>query len=173
MQLVVGRIGRAHGIKGEVAVEVRTDEPEARLAPGAVLATDPGAVGPLTVTTVRAHSGRLLLVFEGVADRSAAEALRGTMLLAEVDPEALPGDEDEWYDHQLVGLDVVLADGTRVGAVREVLHLPGHDLLAVDRAGAGDLLVPFVAEIVPVVDVPGHRVVVAPPDGLIDYLPGD
>jgi 16S rRNA processing protein RimM len=172
MLLVVGRIGRAHGIKGEVSVEVRTDEPEARMAPGAVLVTDPEAAGPLTVTSRRVHSGRLLVVFEGVADRSAAEALSGTLLLAEVDPDAVPEDEDEWYDHQLVGLEVVLADGTRVGEVREVLHLPGHDLLAVDRAGGDQLLVPFVAEIVPVVDLQGNRVVVAPPPGLIDDAPG-
>src|SRR3954471_3954797 len=99
MQLVVGRIGRAHGIKGEVSVEVRTDEPELRLAPGAVLATDPAAAGPLNIATGGVHSGRLMLRFEGVADRTAAEALRNTLLIAEVDPEELPEDPEEFYDH--------------------------------------------------------------------------
>ncbi len=168
MLLVVGRIGRAHGIKGEVTVDVRTDEPEARLAPGAVLATDPEATGPLTIRTGRVHSGRLLLTFDGVEDRSAAEALRGTLLLVEVDPAVGPEDEDEWYDHQLVGLAVVLRDGSALGEVREVLHLPGHDVLAVDRTGGGEVLVPFVAEIVPEVDVAGNRLVVEPPPGLLD-----
>src|SRR5205823_8207343 len=131
MLVVVGRVGRAHGIRGQVAVEVRTDEPGERLAPGAVLLTDPESVGPLTVTAGQVHSGRLLLTFEGVADRAAAEALRGTLLQADVDPDRRPDDEDEWYDHQLVGLAAVLPGGARLGVVREVLHLPGHDLLAV------------------------------------------
>src|SRR5579884_2179947 len=123
MQLVVGRIGRAHGIKGEVTVEVRTDEPELRLAPGAVLATDPPSAGPLTVESGRVHSGRLLLRFAGVGDRTAAEALRGTLLIAEVDPDERPEDPDEYYDHQLVDLDVVTVSGEPVGRVTEVLHL--------------------------------------------------
>src|ERR1700742_3345370 len=133
MQLVVGRIGRAHGIKGEVTVEVRTDEPELRLAPGAVLATDPASTGPLTIETGRVHSGRLLLRFEGVKDRTGAEALRNTLLIAEVDPEELPEDEDEYYDHQLIDLDVVTVDGTDVGRIAEVSHLPYQDLLIVRR----------------------------------------
>jgi 16S rRNA processing protein RimM len=166
MLLVVGRIGRAHGIKGEVSVDVRTDEPEARLAPGAVLTTDPDESGPLTIRTGRLHSGRLLLTFDGVDDRTAAEALRGTLLLAEIDPAVSPEDDDEWYDHQLVGLDAVLTDGTVLGTVREVLHLPGHDVLAVDRSGA-EVLVPFVLEIVPQVDIAAGRLVVDPPPGLL------
>ncbi len=172
MLLVVGRIGRAHGIKGEVTVDVRTDEPEDRLPPGAVLVTDPEAVGPLTVRTGRVHSGRLLLTFDGVDDRTAAEALRGTLLLVDIDPAVSPADEDEWYDHQLVGLDAVLADGRVLGTVREVLHLPGHDVLAVDRAGGLELLVPFVHEIVPEVDLGGRRLVVEPPPGLLDDADG-
>lgn len=133
MQLVVGRIGRAHGIKGEVTVEVRTDEPELRLAPGSVLATDPASAGPLTVATGRVHSGRLLLRFEGVPDRTAAEALRNTLLIADVDPDVQPEDPDEFYDHQLIDLDVVTADGTEVGRIAEISHLPHQDLLVVRR----------------------------------------
>lgn len=168
MQLVVARIGRAHGIKGEVTVEVRTDEPELRLAPGAVLATDPASAGPLTIESGRVHSGRLLLRFAGVRDRNAAEALRNVLLIAEVDPDERPEEPDEYYDHQLVDLDVVLADGTEVGRIAEVSHLPYQDLFVVERPDGGEVLIPFVEEIVTEVDLDGQRVVVAPPPGLID-----
>lgn len=168
MQLVVARIGRAHGIKGEVTVEVRTDEPELRLAPGAVLTTDPPSAGPLTIETGRVHSGRLLLRFEGVRDRTAAEALRNTLLIAEVDPEELPEDPEEFYDHQLIDLDVVTQDGTEVGRIVEVSHLPYHDLLIVERPAGGQVMIPFVAEIVPEIDLEEQRAVVTPPPGLLD-----
>ncbi|WP_042384875.1 ribosome maturation factor RimM [Streptacidiphilus melanogenes] len=168
MQLIVGRIGRAHGIKGDVTVEVRTDEPELRLGPGAVLMTDPGSAGPLTVASGKVHSGRLLLRFEGVTDRNGAEALRGTLLIAEIDPEDSPEDPDEYYDHQLVGLDVVLTDGTVVGQLTEVLHLPYQDLLTVVRPDGTEVLVPFVSEIVPEIDLEAQRAVITPPPGLID-----
>ncbi|OEU85884.1 16S rRNA processing protein RimM [Streptomyces abyssalis] len=167
MQLVVARIGRAHGIKGEVTVEVRTDEPESRLAPGAVLATDPPRPDPLTIERGRVHSGRLLLRFEGVQDRGAAEALRNTLLIAEVDPDEQPEDPEEFYDHQLVDLDVVTRDGTAVGRVEEVAHPPGQDLLVVKREDGSEALIPFVTEIVPEVDLEAQRIVIEPPPGLL------
>jgi 16S rRNA processing protein RimM len=170
VQLVVARIGRAHGIKGEVTVEVRTDEPELRLAPGAVLATDPASTGPLTIESGRVHSGRLLLRFEGVTDRNAAEALRNTLLIADVDPEESPEDPDEYYDHQLVDLDVVTVDGVQVGRIKEISHLPYQDLLVVERPDGSEVLVPFVEEIVPEIDLKEQRAVIAPPPGLIDAL---
>ncbi|MFQ6145648.1 ribosome maturation factor RimM [Streptomyces seoulensis] len=168
MQLVVARIGRAHGIKGEVTVEVRTDEPELRLAPGAVLATEPAAAGPLTIETGRVHSGRLLLRFAGVGDRTAAEALRNTLLIAEVDPEELPEDEDEYYDHQLMDLDVVTEDGTAVGRITEISHLPSQDLFIVERPDGSEVMIPFVESIVTEIDLEEQRAVIAPPPGLID-----
>ncbi|WP_035846053.1 ribosome maturation factor RimM [Kitasatospora azatica] len=168
MQLVVGRIGRAHGIRGDVFVEVRTDEPELRLGPGAVLLTDPATAGPLTVESGKVHSGRLLIRFAGVKDRTDAEALRGTMLIAEVDPEERPEEEDEYYDHQLIGLDVVLQDGTPVGELTEVVHLPYQDLLTVTKPDGTEVLVPFVAQIVPTIDLENQRCVITPPGGLID-----
>lgn len=168
MQLVVGRIGRAHGIKGEVTVEVRTDEPELRLAPGSVLSTEPASAGPLTIATGRVHSGRLLLRFEGVPGRTAAEALRNTLLIADVDPDVQPEDPDEFYDHQLIDLDVVTADGTEVGRIAEISHLPYQDLLVVRRPDGREVLIPFVGEIVPEIDLEAQRVVVTPPPGLID-----
>ncbi|MER5277674.1 ribosome maturation factor RimM [Streptomyces sp. NPDC002809] len=168
MQLVVARIGRAHGIKGEVTVEVRTDEPELRLGPGAVLATEPASTGPLTIETGRVHSGRLLLRFEGVRDRTAAEALRNTLLIADVDPEELPEDPEEFYDHQLMDLDVVLADGTEIGRITEITHLPSQDLFIVERPDGTEVMIPFVEEIVGEIDLEEQRVVITPPPGLID-----
>ncbi|MES4889051.1 ribosome maturation factor RimM [Streptomyces sp. NPDC096012] len=168
MQLVVARIGRAHGIKGEVTVEVRTDEPELRLAPGAVLATDPAAAGPLTIATGRVHSGRLLLRFEGVGDRNGAEALRNTLLIAEIDPEELPEGDDEYYDHQLIDLDVVTEDGTQVGRITEISHLPSQDLFIVERPDGSEVMIPFVGEIVTDIDLTEQKAVIAPPPGLID-----
>ncbi|MCX5051350.1 MULTISPECIES: ribosome maturation factor RimM [unclassified Streptomyces] len=173
MQLVVARIGRAHGIKGEVTVEVRTDEPELRLAPGAVLATEPAAAGPLTIETGRVHSGRLLLRFAGVADRTAAEALRNLLLIAEVDPEVLPEDEDEYYDHQLMDLDVVTKDGEEIGRITEISHLPSQDLFIVERPDGSEVMIPFVEEIVTEIDLEEQRAVIDPPPGLIDDVIDD
>lgn len=168
MQLVVARIGRAHGIKGEVTVEVRTDEPELRLGPGAVLATEPASVGPLTIETGRVHSGRLLLRFDGVSDRSGAEALRNTLLIAEIDPEELPEDPEEYYDHQLMDLDVVLADGTEIGRITEITHLPSQDLFIVERPDGSEVMIPFVEKIVTEIDLEEQRAVITPPPGLLD-----
>jgi len=166
--VTVGRIGRAHGMRGEVSVDVRTDTPELRFSEGARLSTEPTAAGPLTVTRSRWHSGRLLVVFDGVGDRNLAERLRGVRLLAEIGDDEQPDDPDEYFDHQLVGLRVVTVGGDDVGEVADVLHLPGQDLLAVRRPDAPEALVPFVAEIVPEVDLAGRRVVVDPPGGLLD-----
>ncbi|MFH8338125.1 ribosome maturation factor RimM [Streptomyces sp. AM6-12] len=168
MQLVVARVGRAHGIKGEVTVEVRTDEPELRLAPGAVLATDPASAGPLTIETGRVHSGRLLLRFAGVTDRTGAEALRNTLLIADVDPEELPEGEDEYYDHQLMDLDVVTEDGVEVGRITEISHLPSQDLFIVERPDGTEVMIPFVEEIVAEIDLEEQKAVITPPPGLID-----
>ncbi|WP_053727932.1 ribosome maturation factor RimM [Streptomyces sp. WM6378] len=168
MQLVVARIGRAHGIKGEVTVEVRTDEPELRLGPGAVLTTDPASAGPLTIETGRVHSGRLLLRFEGVRDRNGAEALRNTLLIADVDPAELPEEPDEYYDHQLMDLDVVLTDGTEVGRITEITHLPSQDLFIVERPDGTEVMIPFVEQIVTEIDLEAQRAVIDPPPGLID-----
>jgi 16S rRNA processing protein RimM len=166
--VVVGRIGRPQGVRGEVTVEVRTDDPEERFADGAVLLTEPPERGPLTVEHARDHSGRLVVLFAGVPDRGAAERLRDTLLQVDVRTLAPLDDPDEFHDWQLVGLAAVLADGTAVGAVADVLHLPHGDVLAVRRADGTEALVPFVRAIVPEVDVAGGRVVLDPPPGLLD-----
>lgn len=168
MLLVVGRLGRPHGVRGEISVELRTDEPDERLAVGSVLQTEPASAGPLTVGGTRWHSGRLLLTLDGVGDRNGAEALRGVLLQAEVDPDQRPADPEEFYDRQLVGLAVVTLGGQVVGEVGEVIHLPAQDLLAVRREGRPEALVPLVAAIVPEVDLERRRVVIDPPPGLLD-----
>lgn len=171
MRVVVGRIGRAHGIRGEVTVEVRTDAPEERFSPGAVLYPSGRAGLPveLTVAGHRWQGGRLVLGLVGVADRTAAEALRGALLEADVDITDVA--DDEYHDLALVGLAVRIADGAHLGRVREVLHLPGQDLLVVVDAEEREVLVPFVHEIVPEVDLAGGFVVVDLPPGLLE-LPG-
>ena len=170
MQLVVGRITRPHGVQGELAVEVRTDDPELRLAAGAVLETEPAAAGPLTIVGTRWHSGRLLVRFADVRDRTAAEALRGALLLVDsADLEDLP-DPDSYRDHELVGLTVVDSDGAAVGSVSDVLH-HGQDLLVVAGSGAragAEILIPFVGAIVTEVDLEARVVRVDPPAGLLD-----
>lgn len=165
-RLVVGRVGRPHGLRGEVVVAVRTDFPDERFAPGTRFDV-PGGAG-LTVAATRWHSGTLLLRFDGVEDRDRAADLSGTELT--VDQADLPvlDDPDEFHDHQLVGLRAELADGTPVGPVRDILHGPGGELLVVSREGRADALVPFVHAIVPEVDLAGGRVVLTPPDGLLD-----
>ena len=168
MQLVVGRIAKAHGIGGEVAVEVRTDAPDDRFAPGTSLLTEPGERGPLTVRRTRWHSGRLLVVFDEVADRTAAEALRGTLLVADSTTSPQVDGEDEFWDHQLLGLAAVTVAGTPIGTVDDVLHPAGTDMLVVRAADGREILVPFVRAIVPEVDLDGGRVVVDPPEGLLE-----
>ncbi|MFI6299504.1 ribosome maturation factor RimM [Nonomuraea sp. NPDC050790] len=167
MQLVVGRIGRPHGVRGDVTVEVRTDDPELRFAPGTALVTDPAARGPLVVESRRWNKDVLLLRFEGVAGRDAAEELRGTMLVIDSADVAPSEDPDEFHDHQLIGLAVVTVAGEAVGEVTDVLH-HGQDLLVVRRGGGqDDALIPFVKALVPEVDVAGGRLVVDPPEGLL------
>ncbi|AZI57824.1 ribosome maturation factor RimM [Nakamurella antarctica] len=168
MELVVGRIGRPHGLAGGVTVEVRTDDPETRFAAGSVFRTDPAATGPLTLSSLRRIGGNTVLTFDGFADRNAAEALRGTLLI--VDTEALPEleDSEEFYDHQLVGLNVLLIGSDEViGCIADMMHLPSNDVLVV-KTPTGEVLIPFVSAIVPTVDLAGGFVVVDPPDGLLD-----
>lgn len=168
MRVVVGRIGRAQGIRGEVTVEVRTDAPEERFSTGAVVSLS-GRAGLPEQATVAGHrwqNGRLILSIEGVDDRTAAEALRGAILEAEVD--LTESDEDEYHDLALVGLAVRQSDGAHLGDIREVLHLPGQDVLAVARPDGAELLVPFVHQIVTEVDIAGGFVLVDLPDGLAE-----
>jgi 16S rRNA processing protein RimM len=171
MDLVVGRVAKAHGVTGELVVDVRTDDPDTRFVPGAVLRGRPsrgGAERSYVIDTVRAHGGRLLVRLDGVADRDAADALRGTLFL--VDTAELPpiDDPDEFYDHQLEGLAVRTIGGEDVGVVAEVLHTPAGELLAVKTAEGAEVLVPFVTAIVPRVSLAEGLVEIDPPEGLLD-----
>ncbi|BCK54389.1 ribosome maturation factor RimM [Nocardia wallacei] len=172
MELVVGRVAKSHGVRGELVVEVRTDEPEARFSPGTVLRgrlPRTQQTREYTVESVREHSGRLLLFLSGITDRTAADALRGMLFL--IDTADLPPSEDpdEFYDHELEGLTVRLGDGTEVGTVTEVLHSAAGELLSVRAADDGrEILVPFVTAIVPTVSLAEGLVVIDPPEGLLD-----
>lgn len=167
MQLCVGRVSRGHGVRGQVLVDVRTDDPAARFAVGASLQTDPPERGPLVVATAQRHSGRLVVGFQGVADRAAAEQLRGTLLMVEsADLEPI-ADADEFHDHELLGLSARTVAGEPLGEVIDVRHGAGNDLLVLRDDGA-DVLVPFVRAIVPTVDVAAGYLLIDPPDGLLD-----
>ncbi len=166
--VVVGRIGRAHGLKGEVSVEPRTDSPDERFSPGVQVTVDGGRRPPLTVTSTRWHSGRLLVHFAGIDDRTAAEGLRGILLsvVRGARPDVLL--DDEYYDTDLEGLQVRDRSGAALGVVAEVIHLPGHDLLACCLTDKREVLVPFVTAIVPVINIRDGYVVIEPPQGLLD-----
>ena len=165
MLLTVARIGRPHGLRGEVALDLRTDVPEERLAAGAVLATEPASAGPLTVVRTRVQQGRWYVTFAEASDRTAAEGLTGVTLV--VDADDSDDDEDAWYPHELAGLRAEHVDGRVLGEVVGLEHAPAHDVLVVREPDGARTLVPFVRAIVPVVDVAGGRVVLDPPGGLL------
>jgi 16S rRNA processing protein RimM len=160
MKLNVGRIGKAHGILGEATIEVRTDEAEDRFAIGAVLETENH--GNLTVVSARVHNGILLLGFDGIEDRNAIEALRNELLYTDVDINAPGIDEDDYHVLQLVGCKAYLVDGDEFGDVADVLNLPGQDVLVI-KNNEGETLIPFVRQLVPLVDIGAKRLTVIPP----------
>ncbi|MEU4219168.1 ribosome maturation factor RimM [Actinoplanes sp. NPDC026623] len=186
--LVVGQIGRPHGIRGEVLVTVRTDDPEARFAAGSAFTTEvprdrrvstgpaaaavPGVLyqvpAKLVLESVRWHQGKGIAQFEGVVDRNTAEALRGVLLQIDSSEIADPDDPDEFNDHQLAGLRVVSVDGTVLGTIDRIDHAPSSDLIVLEKAGGGTALIPFVTQMVPTVDLAGGQVIVDLPEGLLD-----
>ena len=181
-EVVVGRIGKPHGVRGELTVELRTDEPERRFADGTVLATEAPSGGPphgpgrparLTVVSTRWHQQRLLVTFAECTDRNQAELVRGLLLLATIDHTETPEDPEEFYDHQLVGLQVVTTAGDVVGELTAVIHGSAQDLLSVRAEDGREMLVPFVSQLVPVVDVANGRVVVEDRPGLLGPAPED
>lgn len=161
MRLLVGRIGRAHGIAGEATIEVRSDQPEKRFALGAQLHSDEHGV--LTITSGRVHNGILLLGFTGFTDRNQIEKLRNTLLYAEVDIDEAGEDTNDYHVLQLIGCSAYLESGELFGEVTDVINLPGQDLLAI-KTPTHESLVPFVHQLVPIVDVKAKRLVVIPPD---------
>ena len=178
IEVLVGRIGKPHGIRGHVTIDVRTDEPERRFAPGAVLRAVPPKGSALHQTTLTVEAGRwhvgvLHLIFEEIADRSAAEGLRGTLLYADIPADASPEDPDEFYDHQLVGLAAYDEEGRHLGEVTRLVHGGAQDLLTIRTPDRRDALVPFVKALVPVVDLAQGRVVIADRPGLVTPLPDE
>ena len=168
VEVVVGRVGRAHGVRGEVSVDVHTDEPERRFAPGAELRADGCDSDALTVVAARSHGARLLVTFRQVSDRTAAESLRGATLLAVIAEGERPADPEEFYDHQLVGVAVRTEERGVVGRVSDVLHLPSQDVLVVATGDGREALVPFVGALVPSVDLELGELTVADQPGLLD-----
>jgi 16S rRNA processing protein RimM len=165
--VVLGRIGAARGVRGEVFVAPWTDAPEERFAPGTVIRTDPPDAGPLTVEAMSSAGGKLVVRFAGVADRNAAQALRGVRLVLAASARPALADPDEFYDTDLVGLRARTVAGADLGPVREVLHAGGADYLVLDVDGA-ERLVPFVAAVVPTVDIAAGLVEIDPPEGLFE-----
>lgn len=178
-QLRVGRLTKAHGLKGGLKLELFTDDPDRRFTPGSSFALQVPEESPwhgkrLELAELRWYNGMPVGFFVDVADRSAAESLAKAILWIDQDPDEA-AEPDAWYDHQLVGLDVV-RDGLTVGVIDRLEHMPAQDLLVVriddpSTGSAREVLVPFVRAIVPEVDVEGGRVVVTPPDGLLEPLP--
>jgi 16S rRNA processing protein RimM len=185
--LVVGQIGKPHGIRGEVSVVVRTDEPEERFVAGAVfttkvprdrrVSTGPAGAAPgvryevpaqMLLESIRWHQGRGIAQFEGVHDRNVADALRGVFLQVDSGTLTAPDDPDEFHDHELVGLRVESVGGAVLGTVANIDHAPSSDLIVLDKTDGGTALIPFVSQMVPTVDVPGGRIVVDLPEGLLD-----
>ena len=177
MRVVVGRVGRPHGIRGEVVIGVRTDEPDLRFAVGATLGygSTPDsdvASGQLQVASARWHSGQLLVAFAGITDRTAAGELTGRWLSVDSSQLPAPPDPDEFRDHELIGLSVRTSAGEAVGVVTDVLHY-GQDLLVVRPPDGREHLVPFVQAIVPEVDVDAGTIIIDPPPGLLDPSQAD
>jgi 16S rRNA processing protein RimM len=166
VEVVVGVVGRAHGLRGEVTVELRTDEPNRRFAPGRQLRAEDSA-RLFTVVAAREHSGRLLVTFDELTDRTSADTVRGTRLVADVASDERPAAAEEFYDRQLIGLRVRRGDGADVGRVTAVLHLPLQDVLEIDGAH-GRHLVPFVAALVPQVKLDEGWLRIADVPGLLD-----
>lgn len=172
----MGRLLKAHGLKGAIKLELYTDSPNERFVPGAVLKlqvpeTSPWFGKTLTVSELRWYNQAPVIFFKDVEDRTAAESLIRAILLIDTDTTSLPPEEDAWYDHQLVGL-TVLREGVEVGKVARVDHLPAQDLLAVNTAN-GEVLVPFVKAIVPSVDIKAGTVLITPPLGLFEEIEDD
>lgn len=169
-ELVVGRIVRPHGLRGEVVVEVRTDDPETRFQPGIEYRTKGGSLkgAPLKAVTVRWHQGRPMIGFEGHSDRNASELLRGVVLSVEIEEEELAADEDEVHDTLLIGLKVVDREAGEIGTVSRVDHGAAYETLVVKRKDRGPALIPFVADMVVEVDLEAEVVNVDLPPGLLD-----
>lgn len=169
----MGRLLKAHGLKGAIKLELYTDTPNERFVPGAVMELQVPQESPwfgktLTVAELRWYNQAPVIFFEGITDRSAAESLIKAILLVSQDEDALPAEPDAWYDHQLVGLNVI-RDGLTIGTVSRVEHFPAQDLLVVNANGS-DVMVPFVKAIVPSVDLSAGTITVTPPTGLFEAV---
>lgn len=173
-ELRVGRLTKAHGLKGALKIELYTDEPDLRFRPGAQVSVQVPTDSPwfgqqLTIKELRYYNAAPVVFFEGVDDRTVAESLSRAILWVEHDPEARPSEDDAWFDHQLAGLDVI-RDDTVIGQIQRLDHLPAQDLLVVATNGGDEVLLPFVKQFVPEVKVGEGFVRVTPPGGLFEPI---
>jgi len=176
-ELRVGRLTKAHGLKGALKLELYTDEPDLRFQPGSQVSLQVPTDSPwfgqqLTVKELRYYNNHPVVFFDGVDDRTAAESLSRAILWVEYDPETRPSEEDAWFDHQLVGLDVVRDDAV-IGQIQRLDHLPAQDLIVVATNGGDEVLLPFVKQFVPEVNIEGGFIRVTPPGGLFEPLEED
>ena len=173
-ELRVGRLTKAHGLKGALKLELYTDEPDLRFQPGSQVSLQVPTDSPwfgqqLTVKELRYYNNHPVVFFDGVDDRTAAESLSRAILWVEYDPETRPSEEDAWFDHQLVGLDI-LRDDAVIGQIQRLDHLPAQDLIVVATNGGDEVLLPFVKQFVPEVNIEGGFIRVTPPGGLFEPL---
>jgi 16S rRNA processing protein RimM len=165
--VAVGRVGPAHGVRGEVYVEPWTDDVESRFVEGASFLTEPAARGPLTIASMRMSNRKLMITFEGIEERNAAAAIHHVQLLMPAKARPLLADPDDFYDTDLIGLAVTTVTGQSLGPVIDVVHAAAADYLLLKIEGR-DHLVPFVNAIVPSVDLGAGTVTIDPPEGLFD-----
>ena len=175
-QLRIGRLTKAHGLKGGIKVEMFTDDPDGRFTPGAVFTLQVPTSSPwhgktIELVELKWYNSHAVAFFKDVPDRSVAETLIKAILWIDHDLTDLPDEDDAWFDHQLIGL-TVLRDGAKVGVVAQIDHFPAQDLLTVTTDN-GDVLVPFVKAIVSSVDITAGTLTVTPPVGLFEELPDD
>lgn len=166
VEVRIGKVGRAHGLKGDVAIDLRTDEPGRRFTPGAKLALGEGGKS-VEVGSTKWHKGRLIVTFVGYPDRTAVEGITGQWLSVKVPADEMPSEPEEYFDRQLVGLSVLDHTGRTVGTITEVQHMPAQDMLHIDVNGE-IRLVPFVSALVPSVDLAAGNVTLADVKGLLE-----
>ncbi len=167
MELVVGRLGRPHGVQGEISVEIRTDEPEERFKNGVTLFLKENKKN-LTVSTSRWHQQKMLVKFDEITDRDMADEIKGKTLMVTIDENQLENKKDQYYEFQLVNLNVKDNKNNLLGKVKEVISGNAQDLIVVEANNQKEVMVPFVKQIVKDVDLVNKEIKMDPPPGLFD-----
>ncbi len=170
-RVIIGRLRKPHGLRGAMVLEILTDHPEARFYPGAVLFVGPRQV-PLTLRTVQPFRDGLLVTFEGYADRSAVEPLRNQWITIPAEEAIAPAEEDEYYDFEMLGLEVVTEEGRVLGRLVEILETGANDVFIVEPEEGPPILLPAIAEVLREVDFTAGRLTVHLLPGLLPDAEG-